>query len=65
MARMSKEVREARAILDAQKRLEARIDRIRWEEDFLYPTLEQVKRGELEVSYTPTEPKALGAGDAD
>lgn len=64
MARMSKEVREARAILDAQKRLEARIDRIRWEEDFLYPTLEKVKRGELSVDYTPTEPKALEAGDA-
>jgi hypothetical protein len=64
MARMSKALREARAILDAQKRLEARIDRIGWEEDTMYPLLEKVKSGELKIDYTPTVPRELGAGDA-
>lgn len=66
MARMSLEEREARAILDAEYRLEARIARLRWEERRMYPLLERVKAGEVTITYTPgtgSEVKALEAGE--
>lgn len=50
MARVSRELREARAILDADYRLDARLKRIRWEEETLYPALEKVASGELEIT---------------
>lgn len=55
MARVSREVREARAILVAQMQLERRLSTIGWEEEVLHPALERVKDGTLNVSYTPTE----------
>jgi hypothetical protein len=63
---MSRKVREARAIMVAEKQLAKRLDHIDWEEDTLYPSLELVKAGKLEVTYAglSTPPRELEAGDA-
>lgn len=55
MARVSREVREARAILTAQHQLDRRLGTIAFEEEVLYPALERVKDGTLDVTYTPAE----------
>ena len=69
MARMSREVREARAILTAQHQLDRRLRTIAFEEEVLYPALDRVLDGTLSVSYTPTdgislkETPQLGSGE--
>lgn len=55
MARMSREVREARAIITAQHQLERRLGTIAFEEEILYPALDRVKDGTLAVTWTPAE----------
>lgn len=67
MARMSREVREARAIMVAEKQLEKRLDTIAWEEEILYPALDRVKAGELTVRHVNGSlevVRELEAGDA-
>jgi hypothetical protein len=63
---MHRKVREARAIMVAEKQLAKRLDHIDWEEDTLYPSLELVKQGKLKVTYAGLSmpPRELGAGDA-
>ena len=66
MARMSREIREARAILVAEHQLQRRLDTIAFEEDVLYPALDRVADGTLDVTYTPSEgvqQRALEAGE--
>jgi hypothetical protein len=65
MARMDREIREARAILVAEHALERRLRTIEFEEEVLYPALDRVADGTLTVSYTPSEgvqQKALEGG---
>ena len=54
MPRIAREVREARAIMVAEHQLKRRLDTIAFEEEVLYPTLERVADGTLDVSYTPS-----------
>lgn len=54
MARVAREVREARAIMVAEHQLRRRLDTIAFEEEVLYPALEKVADGTLDVSYTPS-----------
>jgi len=66
VARMSREIREARAILVAEHQLQRRLDTIAFEEDVLYPALDRVADGTLDVTYTPSEgvqQRALEAGE--
>lgn len=66
MARMNREIREARAILVAEHALERRLRTIEFEEDVLYPALDRVADGTLAVTYTPSEgvqQKAIESGD--
>lgn len=66
MARMDREIREARAILVAEHALERRLRTIAFEEEVLYPALERVADGTLSITYTPSEgvqQKALEAGE--
>ena len=53
MARVSREEREARAIMVAEHALQRRLTTIAFEEEVLYPALERVKEGSLKVTYTP------------
>ena len=52
---MSREIREARAILVAEHALQRRLTTIAFEEEVLYPALERIADGTLRVDYTPTE----------
>ena len=66
MARMSREIREARAILVAEHALERRLRTIEFEEEVLYPALERVADGTLAVTYSKSEgvqQKALESGE--
>jgi hypothetical protein len=66
MARMSREVREARAIMVAQQNLEARLAKIGWEEEVLYPALDRVLDGTLSIVLNDgaVEQREIGSGDA-
>jgi hypothetical protein len=64
VARMSREIREARAILVAEHALERRLRTIEFEEEVLYPALDRVADGTLAVTYTKStgvQQKALKA----
>ena len=53
-------------MLVAQHALERRLNTIAFEEEVLYPALERVKDGTLQVTYTPgdgVKQKALEAGE--
>ena len=66
MARMKREIREARAILVAEHALERRLRTIEFEEEVLYPALDRVAGGTLQVTYSPSEgvqQKALEGGE--
>lgn len=66
MARMSRDIREARAILVAEHALERRLNTIKFEEEVLYPALDRVADGTLVVSYSKSDgvqQKALEAGE--
>jgi hypothetical protein len=54
MARMDRSIREARAIMVAEHQLQRRLSTIAFEEEVLYPALDKVADGTLEVSYTPS-----------
>ena len=65
MARMSRDIREARAILVAEHSLERRLRTIEFEETVLYPALDRVADGTLAVTYaksTGVQQKELKAG---
>lgn len=66
MARMSRDIREARAILVAEHALQRRLRTIEFEEEVLYPALDRVADGTLAVTYTPSDgvqQKSLEAGE--
>ena len=56
MARVDRELREARAVLVGEYAIKRRLDTIAFEEDVLYPALERVKEGTLKVAFTPSDP---------
>lgn len=65
MARMDRKVREARAILVAEHALERRLRTIAFEEEVLYPALERVANGTLNIRLKDgvIEKKELESGD--
>jgi hypothetical protein len=66
VARMNREIREARAILVAEHALERRLRTIEFEEEVLYPALDRVADGTLAVTYAPGEgvkQQALDSGE--
>lgn len=65
MARMDRKAREARAILVAEHALERRLRTIAFEEEVLYPALERVANGTLNIRLKDgvIEKKELESGD--
>lgn len=65
MPRVSREIREARAILVAEHALARRLNTIAFEEEVLYPALERVADGTLAISVKDgaVEKKELESGD--
>jgi len=66
VARMNRDIREARAILVAEHQLQRRLQTIAFEEETLYPALDRVANGTLAVTYTKSDgvqQKALEGGE--